>query len=108
MFGSVRSAFEEEQLKTTRDRLAQLDDIVSAEEGTLVKLEEQKHAIQNEISESEDAISALQEELGGLQETLDEKSKTVEQVKRTTSKASKVLDQALKEIATKVSCSSWF
>jgi structural maintenance of chromosome 1 len=71
-----------------------------------VKLEEQKEAAQEDISESETAIGVLREDLSGLQETLEEKTKNVEQVKKTTTKASKVLDQALKEIASKVVLSS--
>lgn len=71
-----------------------------------MKLEEQKEAAQEDISESETAIGVLREDLSGLQETLEEKTKNVEQVKKTTTKASKVLDQALKEIASKVVLSS--
>ncbi|KAF8214101.1 condensin complex subunit SMC1 [Mycena galopus ATCC 62051] len=96
-----QSDFENETLKGTLDRITNLDKTIDAEQANLVKLEEQKEAAQEEISESETAIGVLREDLSGLQETLDEKTKTVEQVKKTTTKASKVLDQALKEIASK-------
>lgn len=82
-----------------------MDKTVKTEQANLVKLEEQKEAAQEDISESENAIGVLREQLSGLQEDLDAKTKNVEQVKKTTTKASKVLDQALKEIASKVSSS---
>ncbi|KAK7062210.1 structural maintenance of chromosomes protein [Favolaschia claudopus] len=96
-----QSDFESDTLKTSVERMANLDKTISAEQANLEKLEEKKTAAQDDISESENAIGVLREDLSGLQETLDEKTKTVEQVKKTTSKASKVLDQALKEIASK-------
>jgi len=68
----------------------------------LSKLEEQKQAIQTEITETENAISTLQSELKGWEDIGEGKTKIMEQVKRTTSKASKGLDQALKEISSKV------
>ncbi|KAJ7032498.1 condensin complex subunit SMC1 [Mycena alexandri] len=100
--------YEERQLKVAQEeseaRLRfdnQIARLTHQQEANLVKLEQQKAAAQEEISDSEDAIGVLREELSGLQEGLDEKTKNVEQVKRTTTKASKVLDQALKEIASK-------
>ena len=98
----VRSEFEGEGLKNSRERLAHLEGVVKAEEATLVKLEHQKQAIQEEITASDGAIAEQREELTGIREVLDEKTKAVEQVKKTTTKASKVLDQALKEIASRV------
>ncbi|KAJ7098698.1 condensin complex subunit SMC1 [Mycena belliarum] len=96
-----QSDFETEALNGALERLAHLDKTFSTEEANLVKLEEQKQAAQEDITESEHAIGVLREELSGLQEVLDEKTKNVEQVKRTATKASKVLDQELKEIASK-------
>ncbi|KAK7054035.1 structural maintenance of chromosomes protein [Favolaschia claudopus] len=96
-----QSDFESDTLKTSVERMANLDKTIGAEQANLEKLEEKKTAAQDDISESENAIGVLREDLSGLQETLDEKTKNVEQVKKTTSKASKVLDQALKEIASK-------
>ena len=94
-------------MKTTTERLVILDSTVKAEQATLSKLEDQKQTILNELTEIENAIATLQEELKGLNETLEDKTKIVEQVKRTTSKASKGLDQALKEISSKVSLSRY-
>jgi structural maintenance of chromosome 1 len=94
-------------MKTTTERLVILDSTVKAEQATLSKLEDQKRTILNELTEIENAIATLQEELKGLNETLEDKTKIVEQVKRTTSKASKGLDQALKEISSKVSLSRY-
>jgi len=99
----LRSEFEEDQMKATTERLTMLETTSKAEQATLSKLEEQKQAIQNEIAEIENAITMLQEELKGLNDILEDKTKTVEQVKRTTSKAAKGLDQALKEVSSKVS-----
>ncbi|KAF7352348.1 Structural maintenance of chromosomes protein [Mycena venus] len=96
-----QSDFENETLKGTLERITNLDKTINAEQANLVKLEEQKEAAQEDILESETAIGVLREDLSGLQEALEEKTKNVEQVKKTTSKASKVLDQALKEIASK-------
>ncbi|KAJ7246598.1 condensin complex subunit SMC1 [Mycena haematopus] len=96
-----QAEFENETLKGTLDRISNLDKTINAEQANLVKLEEQKEAAQEEISESETAIGVLRGDLSKLQETLDEKTKNVEQVKKTTTKASKILDQALKEIASK-------
>ncbi|KAJ6561466.1 condensin complex subunit SMC1 [Mycena vulgaris] len=96
-----QSDFETEALNGALERITHLDKTVSTEQANLDKLEEQKKAAQEDISESEEAIGVLREELSGLQEVLDEKTKTVEQVKRTATKASKGLDQALKEIASK-------
>ncbi|KAJ7497178.1 condensin complex subunit SMC1 [Mycena latifolia] len=96
-----QSDFETEALNGALERLTHLDKTLSTEQANLVKLEEEKQAAQEDISESEDAIGVLREELSGLQEVLDEKTKNVEQVKKTATKASKVLDQALKEIASK-------
>ena len=54
------------------------------------------------MESAEENIAELQAELKELSGDLDEKTKQVEQVKKTTSKSAKILDQALKEIATKV------
>jgi septal ring factor EnvC (AmiA/AmiB activator) len=99
-----RSKWQEDQLKTVHDRRSTLDTLVKAEKVNLEKLTGQKSTVEQEIAEAESEIADLQEELKELQETLDERTKVVEQVKRTTTKASKVLDQALKEIASKVGC----
>ena len=61
--------------------------------------------IEEDITESENAIAALQDELKRLNDILEDKMKTVEQVKRATSKG---LDQALKDISSKVAYMSYF
>ncbi|KAJ7637228.1 hypothetical protein B0H17DRAFT_1107250, partial [Mycena rosella] len=82
-----QSDFETEALNGALERTTHLNKTVTTEQSNLVKLEEQKEAAQEDISESENAIGVLREELTGLQEGLDEKTKNVE--------------QALKEIASK-------
>jgi structural maintenance of chromosome 1 len=97
-----RSQWQEDQLKAIRDRRSNLETLIKTEKTNLEKLTGQKSTVEQEIAGAESEIAELQEELKELQEALDEQTKTVEQVKRTTTKASKVLDQALKEIASKV------
>lgn len=98
-----RSRFIEEQLQTTEQRVQTINDMITTEEANIARYHESQETIQNEIREAEEAITELQDELKELTEDLEEKTKVVEQVKRTTLKSSKALDQALKEIATRVS-----
>ncbi|KIK68666.1 hypothetical protein GYMLUDRAFT_729684 [Collybiopsis luxurians FD-317 M1] len=95
----LRTEYESEALRSSRERLSHLEELVKGEEVNLAKLEERKKAVEQELAELEETISSYKEELGELQEVLDEKTKVVEQAKRTASKASKGLDQALKEIS---------
>ena len=80
-----------------------LEKTLTAEEANLRNLEDRKDTTEKEIASMEEAIAGVQEEQKKLNEVLEEKSKIVEQVKRTTAKAGKGLDQALKEISSKVS-----
>ena len=77
--------------------------MITTEEANIERYHASQNAIQTEIGEAEEAIVELQAELKELNEDLEEKTKAVEQVKRTTLKSSKALDQALKEITTRVS-----
>lgn len=97
-----RSAFEEEQIQNIAERMTVLEKTVTTEQANLKKLEDQKDATEKDIASMEEAITGVQEELKELNEVLEEKTKIVEQVKRTTAKAGKGLDQALKEISSKV------
>ncbi len=97
-----RSEFEAEQLKTTEERLQNLETTAAVEDANLENYERTKVAIQEELEEAEQAIAEQQEELKALNEELDEKTKIVEQVKKTTAKSAKALDHVLKEIASKV------
>ena len=99
-----RSDFEEEGLKSAKERLERLEGMIKTERANLSKLEEQNAAAAEDIAVAEQGIAKLKEELSTVQAVLEEKTRVVDQVKKTTSKASKVLDQALKEIATAVSC----
>ncbi|KAF8068609.1 condensin complex subunit SMC1 [Lyophyllum atratum] len=92
--------FEAEGLKTTGERLANLEGVIAAEEANLAKWEAHRDTLKEEIVAFESTIAGLREELGEIQETLEEKNKVVEAVKKTTTKAAKALDMALKEIAT--------
>ncbi|EDR03647.1 condensin complex subunit SMC1 [Laccaria bicolor S238N-H82] len=97
---SNQSDFEEEGLKSAKERLERLEGMIKTERVNLSKLEEQNTAAAEDIAVAEQGIAKLRAELSTVQEVLEEKTKVVDQVKKTTSKASKVLDQALKEIAT--------
>lgn len=94
-------------MTAAQERLGNLLNIVETERATLVRLEGQKENAQDEITSSEEAVAELRENLTGLHEALEEKTKSVEQVKRSTMKASKFLDQALKEISSKVGLRSF-
>lgn len=97
-----RSQFEEQQLQTLQERLAALDKAMATEEKAVKKLEAEKQAIEEELGEGEEIISQYQEELKEENEVLAERTSELEAVKKNTSKASKVLDQTLKDIASKV------
>ena len=79
--------------------------MIAAEGTTLVQQKDQREGALREILQEEEALKDLQSELKTLEADLDEKTKAVDQVKRTAAQSSKVLDQALKEIATKVGTS---
>ncbi|KAH8082807.1 cohesin complex subunit psm1 [Cristinia sonorae] len=96
-----QSQFEQEQLDSTRQRLETLEATVNTQNANLAEYEERKRALQEEIQAAEANIAALQEELKVLTEDLNEKTKEVDVVKKKSSKSAKLLDQALKEIATK-------
>ncbi|KAI5120058.1 hypothetical protein M0805_007809 [Coniferiporia weirii] len=96
-----QSQFEEQQLTTLRERLTALDKAIESERAAIKKHEAEKEAILEEINEAQETIGELQEELKELNEVLEERTKELEVVKKATSKASKVLEQALKDIATK-------
>lgn len=98
-----RYKFIEEQSQTTEQRVQTIENLITAEEANIAKYQESQENIQVEIRNMEEDITTLQEEMKAVKEDLEEKTKIVEQVKRTTSKSSKALDQALKEIATRVS-----
>ena len=74
-----------------------------AEQTSVAKYGKEKQEVQIEIARAEQAIAELQETLKELNEVLDERTKELDTVKKENSKAAKVLDQALKEIATRVS-----
>ncbi|KAL4266841.1 SMC family protein [Pleurotus pulmonarius] len=93
-----QSEFETEHLNGAIDRLSRLDDIMSTEQVTISKLEDQKQALQEQIDEAESTLVSMRQDLSAANEILEEKTKEVENVKRTTSKAGKALDAALKEI----------
>ncbi|KAG7448818.1 condensin complex subunit SMC1 [Guyanagaster necrorhizus] len=90
--------FESEALESARERSQHLEGVISTEKDVLERLEAQKEAAENDISNSEAMIASFKEELTILQSALEEKTRHVDQVKKTTLKASKVLEQALKEI----------
>lgn len=90
-------------MATLRERLAALDAAMNAERAAIQKHEAEKLAIQEEIDQLQESIVEFQEELKELNEVLEARTKELETVKKNTLRASKVLDQALKEIASKAS-----
>ena len=103
MTTELRSNFEEQQLKNTLERIQTLQTTMHAEQTAIAKHEKEKQEIQADIAAAEHAIAELQESLKELNDILDERTKELDAVKKETSKASKVLDQALKDIASRVS-----
>ncbi|EJC99202.1 cohesin complex subunit psm1 [Fomitiporia mediterranea MF3/22] len=96
-----QSQFEEQQLATLRERLEALEAAINSEHTAIATHEAEKQAVQEEIDQLQESITEFQEELKELNDLLDSRTKELEAVKKNTSKAAKVLDQALKEIATK-------
>ena len=86
-----------------KERLTTLDNSIEAEKNAIERHKQEKLDIQDKINDAQRRVVELQEELKELNEALDEKTKELEAVKKSTAKASRVLDQALKDIATKVS-----
>ena len=68
----------------------------------MARLEDTKAQTQEEIDEMEQGLEELKEDVKTSNAVLEERNETLDKVKRSTMKATKVLDQALKEIATKV------
>lgn len=97
-----RSQFEQSQLNNTEERLTTLRATVENEDRNLARHNQAKVVMEEELREAEENITTLREEHQASVAASDEKTKRVEQVKKTTARAAKVLDQALKEIATKV------
>ena len=75
---------------------------MTTERANIQKTDAEKNDIQAEIDEATEHITELQEDLKALNEALDTATKDLDTVKKETSKSSKVLDQALKDIASKV------
>lgn len=75
---------------------------MQAEQAAVTKHEGEKQAIQADIAAAEQTIAELQESLKELNDVLEERTKALDAVKKETSKAGRVLDQALKDIATRV------
>ena len=94
-----RAEFEEEGLKSARERLSHLENVLQTERVNLDKHEAHKAQVLQEIESLESQAKQLKTDVGEHQEELDEKTKVVEQVKRTTTKAGRTLDQSLKDIS---------
>ncbi|KLO14413.1 cohesin complex subunit psm1 [Schizopora paradoxa] len=93
--------FDEQQLKAIHDRLNLLEASMTTERATIQRTEAEKNDIQSEIDEATERITELQDDLKALNDVLDTATKDLDTVKKETSKSSKVLDQALKDIASK-------
>ncbi|KAJ3819710.1 hypothetical protein F5880DRAFT_1074210 [Lentinula raphanica] len=91
--------YENEALRSSRERMSHLEALVKTEEVTLANLQERKATVEQELADLEAGISAYKEDLIELQDALDEKSKVVEQAKKTALRSSRGLDQSLKEIS---------
>jgi structural maintenance of chromosome 1 len=98
-----RTTFQEDQLKTTKDRLVTLQKTVESEQTALAKLQRTKEATEREIQALQGEIDELNEDLKETQENLEAKTKALDEAKRTANKAGKGLDAVLKEIASMAS-----
>lgn len=98
-------------MKSARERLSHLENVLQTERVNLEKHEAQKAQVLRQIESLENEAEKLKAEVAEHQEVLDEKTKAVDQVKRTTTKAGRALDQTLKDISSCVSGFfrvSWF
>jgi len=94
--------FEEEQLRAAQARLADLDNVMQAEDEALVRHEQTKQQVEAEIRDAEADIEELKEDLAKANEDLENRTTQVEQAKKAFNKAAKAVDQVLKDIVTKV------
>ncbi|KAF9517669.1 hypothetical protein BS47DRAFT_1339193 [Hydnum rufescens UP504] len=94
-----QTMFQEDQLKTTKDRLSTLQKTVEVEQTGLAKLQRTKEATEREIQALQAEIDELNDDLKETQEDLETKTKALDEAKRTANKAGKGLDGVLKEIA---------
>lgn len=86
----------------TQDRFANLTKVIDAEHIAISRHEDEKQTVEKEINKIKQSIDELQDEQKNLNELLEEKTKVLEGVKRTSTKSAKILDQALKDIASRV------
>ena len=94
--------FEEEQLRATQARLADLDNVIRTEDEALARHEQIKHHVEGEIQDAEANLEELKEDLAKANEDLEGRTTQVEQAKKAANKAAKAVDQVFKYIATKV------
>ena len=79
-----------------------LDKTIANERDAVAKYEAEKVELKAELDASAETIKQLQEKAKAINDDLDVATKELEVVKKNTSKASKLLDQALKDISSKV------
>jgi len=96
-----RIKFEEEQLRATQGRLADLDGVIRGEDEALVRHEQTKQQIEAEIQDAEASVQGLKAALANANADLENHTTNVDQAKRAYNKAAKAVDQVLKDIATK-------
>ncbi len=89
-------------MKATQDRLANLDIANQSLIQAIERHETEKAKILEDIQEAEEEIAKLQDVLDNLKQALEGRSKELTTVKKANAEATKVLDQALKDIASKV------
>ena len=94
--------FEEEQLRTTQARLADLENVIRTEDEALVRHEQTKQQVEAESRDAETTIDEVKEDLAKANEDLESRTAQVEQAKKAFNKAAKAVDQALKDITTMV------
>ena len=94
--------FEEEQLRTTQARLADLENVIRTEDEALVRHEQTKQQVEAESRDAETKIDEVKEDLAKANEDLESRTAQVEQAKKAFNKAAKAVDQALKDITTMV------
>ncbi|KZV80769.1 condensin complex subunit SMC1 [Exidia glandulosa HHB12029] len=93
--------FDEEELVSLQERLANMERAGKGDGAGLVKLKEQRDALRQELDGMRETIEKMQKELEKFNEGVEEQRKELEDLKKTAAKSAKALDKVLKDIATK-------
>lgn len=89
-------------LKTTQERLQQLRDTANSEKAVLADLKKKEKDTERQIQQAEAELEKMEEDLKNTSNEQDIQNRAVDDAKKTALKATRLLDQALKEIGSKV------